>query len=73
MKHDDVIFSITGHLCGELIGHRWIPRTKASDAEFRYFHWSASKTNGWVNNGEASKLRLHRAHYDVTVMIKYKM
>ena len=24
--------------------------------------------NGWVNNGEASDLRRHRAHYDVTVM-----
>ena len=26
--------------------------------------------NGWVNNGEAGDLRRHRAHYDVTVMIK---
>ena len=25
--------------------------------------------NGWVNNGEASDLKRHRAHYDVTVMI----
>ena len=24
------IFRVTGHLCGELIGHRWIPHTKAS-------------------------------------------
>ena len=27
------IFRATGHLCGEFTGHRWIPRTKASDAE----------------------------------------
>ena len=27
------IFRVTGHLCGEFTGHRWIPRTKASDAE----------------------------------------
>ena len=27
------IFCVTGHLCGEFTGHRWIPRTKASDAE----------------------------------------
>ena len=27
------IFRVTGHLYGELTGHRWIPRTKASDAE----------------------------------------
>ena len=34
------IFRVTGHLCGEFTGHRWIPRTKASDAEF-CFLWSA--------------------------------
>ena len=27
------IFSVTGHLCGEFTGPRWIPHTKASDAE----------------------------------------
>ena len=27
------IFRVTGHLCGEFTGLRWIPRTKASDAE----------------------------------------
>ena len=27
------IFRVTGHLCGEFTRHRWIPRTKASDAE----------------------------------------
>ena len=27
------IFRVTGHLCGELTGHRGIPPTKASDAE----------------------------------------
>ena len=26
--------------------------------------------NGWVNNAEASDLRCHRAHYDVTVMTR---
>ena len=31
----------TGPLCGEFTGHRWIPRTKASDAEFCCFLWSA--------------------------------
>ena len=24
--------------------------------------------NGWLNNREASDLRCHRAHYDITVM-----
>ena len=27
------IFRVTGHLRGEFTGHRWIPHTKASDAE----------------------------------------
>ena len=27
------IFRVTGHLCGEFTGHRWIPRTKARNAE----------------------------------------
>ena len=27
------IFRVTGPLCGEVSGHRWIPLTKASDAE----------------------------------------
>ena len=35
------IFRVTGPLCGEFTGLRWIPRTKASDAELRYFLWSA--------------------------------
>ena len=40
--HDDVIklkhLRVTGHLCGEFTGHRWIPCIKASDADCR---WSA--------------------------------
>ena len=31
------IFRVTGPLWGEFTGHRWIPRTTASDAEFWYF------------------------------------
>ena len=31
------IFRVTGPLCGEFTGQRWIPHTKASDAEL----WSA--------------------------------
>ena len=34
-------FRVTGHLCGEFTGPRWIPRTKASDAERWCFLWSA--------------------------------
>ena len=35
------IFRVTGRLCGESTGHRWIPLTKASDAELWCFLWSA--------------------------------
>ena len=35
------IFRVTGHFCGELTGRRWIPRTKACDAELWCFLWSA--------------------------------
>ena len=37
------IFRVTGHLCGEFTGHRWIPHTKASDAELWRFLWSPSE------------------------------
>ena len=37
------IFRVTGHLCGEFTGLRWIPHTKASDAELWCFLWSVSK------------------------------
>ena len=35
------IFRVTGHLCGEFTGDRWIPRTKASDAGLWCFLWFA--------------------------------
>ena len=35
------IFRVTGLLCGEFTGNRWIPRTKAGDAELLCFLWSA--------------------------------
>ena len=47
--------------------HRWIPRTKASDAELWCFLCSAW-INGWVNYHEAGDLRRHRARYEVTIM-----
>ena len=34
------LFLVTGPLWGESTGHRWLPLTKASDAELRYFLWS---------------------------------
>ena len=63
------VFRVSGHLCGEFTGNRWIPRTKASDAELWCFlFFICAWINGWVNSREAGDLRRHRAHYDVTVM-----
>ena len=31
------VFRVTGSLCGEITVHRWIPLTKASDAELWFF------------------------------------
>ena len=33
------IFRVTGPLCGEFTGHRWVPLKKASDAELWCFLW----------------------------------
>ena len=37
------IFRVTGHLCGEFTGPRWIPCTKASDEGLWCFLWSESE------------------------------
>ena len=43
------IFRVTGPLCGEFIGHRWIPLTKASDTELWCFLWSVpEQTAEWT-------------------------
>ena len=50
---------------------QWIPHTKANDAELWCFSLICVWIDGWVNNGQAGDLRRYRAHYDVTVMMKY--
>ena len=62
------IFRVTGPLCGEFIGHRWIPRTKAGNASFVMFYLICARINGWVNSREAGDLGRHGAHHDVIVM-----
>ena len=59
------IYRVTGPLCSEFTGHRWIPRTKASDTEL----WLICAWINGVNNREAGDLRCHCTHYDVTVML----
>ena len=61
MSWNGNIFRVTGPLCWEFTGHRWIHITKASGAELSCFLW-------WVNNRKAGDLRRHRAHYYVTLM-----
>ena len=71
-SHDDVIkwkhFPRYWPFVRGFTGHRWIPRTKASDAKLWCFLWSAPWINGCINNLEAGDLKRHLAHYDVTVM-----
>ena len=62
------IFRVTGHLCGEFTDHRWIPHTKASDAELLMFSLICARIHGLVNNREVGDFRRHRAHYGITVM-----
>ena len=62
------IFRVTGPFCGEISGHRWIPRTKASDAELWCFLWTAHWINSWVNNRGVGDWVRHCVHYDVIVL-----
>ena len=63
------IFRVTGVLCGEFTGHRWIPLIKASDANF-YVFFDLRLKNARVNTRAAGYLRRYRAHYDDIVMIQ---
>ena len=64
------IFRVTGHLRGEFFGPRWIPLTKASDAELWCFLWSAlnkrlSKQSwGWWFESRSRPLWGHRNVFD---------
>ena len=46
------IFRVTGHLCGEFTGHRWIPHTKVSDAELWRFLWSRPSHPLWRHSND---------------------
>ena len=57
--------NVTGPLCGEFTGHRWIlhkrPVTRSIDS------LNCAWMNNWVNNRGAGDLIRHRAHYDIIV------
>ena len=63
------IFRVTGHLCGELTGHRWIPH-KGQWRGALVFSLIYAWINGWVNNREPGDWRRHRVHNDVAVIWK---
>ena len=44
------IFRVTGHLCGEFTGHRWIPRTSVQSVFFSGF---AKNVVHWLGPGNA--------------------
>ena len=62
------IFRITGHLCVEFTGPRWIPRTKGQWRGALMFSLICIWRNEWVNNCGAGDLRRYHTHYDVIVM-----
>ena len=63
------IFHVTGHLCVEFTGLRWIPRTMASDAELWCFLSSASiiskpsVTSNWSYTPETLNSPQNRRFY----------
>ena len=67
MSSNGNIFRVTGPLCGEFTCHRWIPLTKASDAELWCCFLFRAWIKGWVNSRGAGDLRRHRALGDITV------
>ena len=67
------IFRVTGHLCWEFTGPRWISRSKGQWRSALMFSLICARINGWVNNREAGDLRCHRGHYDVTVMVWFNL
>ena len=65
------IFCVTGPFCGEFIGHQWIPPTKANDAEFGCFHWSAGmNTVMWPGAG-VTKAPFLSFSLELSILLKY--
>ena len=62
------LFCVTGHLCSEFTGPRWIPLTKGQWRGALMFSMIYAWINSWVNNRKAGDLRRNHAHYEVSVM-----
>ena len=63
------IFCVTGHLCWEFTGHRWIPAQRPVTQSFGVsFH---RRLNGQLSiQSWGWWFATHRTHYDVTVMLR---
>ena len=66
-RHQIEIFSALLALCEGI--HRWIPPTKASDAQLRCCFFIRVSIKRWVTNREAGVLGRHRAPYFVALVI----
>ena len=63
------MFRVTGLLCGEFTGDRWIPPHKGQWRGALIFSLICVWNNSSVNNGDAGDLRRDRVQYDVIVMV----
>ena len=64
ISYNGSIFRGTGPLRWEFIGHRWLPLTKASEAELWCFLWSAPEETVEQNNRDTGDFKRHRTPYD---------
>ena len=55
------ISRVTGHLCGESIGHRGFPLQSPVTQSFDVF-FGVHMKNGWTNSGIAGELGPHVGH-----------
>ena len=60
-------FPVTGHLCGEFTGNRWIPSQRPVTRSFDVF-FDLCLNKRLSNTRDAGDLRRHCSHYDVIVM-----
>ena len=68
MSSNGNIFRITGHLCREFPGPRWIFFHKGQWHGALMFSLICAWIYDWVNNRKAGDLRRYRAHHDNIVM-----
>ena len=62
------ILRVTGHLCGEFTGPRWIPAQRPVTRSFDLFFDPHLNKRMSKQSYKADDLRRYRIHYDVIVM-----